>query len=288
MDDALISTAELATRLDDPRMKVLDATYCMPGAVPTARECYEAGHLPGALFFDIDAVADRSTDLPHMLPDQPTFAREIDELGITAGDAIVVYDRPGLMSAGRVWWTLRWFGHPDVAVLDGGFRRWSAEGRSVQKGSIARPGGGTFKPVPGMGQVRSRADMLRNLRSGVAQVIDARPKGRFDGTSPESWPGRRSGHIPNSLNLPSDLLTDAETGILRPKPELRRLFEEAGLDFTRPVIATCGSGVTACALAFALHLLGKDDVAVYDGSWAEWGLPGETPVDSVSAEPLPS
>ena len=275
---ALISTAELAQRLSDASVKILDATYKMPGVSPNALETYAAGHIPGARFFDIDAIADRTQPLPHMLPTAPDFASAMGALGISNDDFVVVYDQPGLMSAGRVWWTLRVFGHSKVAVLNGGLKRWLAEGRPTETGIPEPPPQSTFTAPVASSSVRTKADILANIASSREAVIDARSSGRFDGSEPESWPGRRRGHIPGGLNLPFDLLTDPATGLLRPASEIRALFAEAGLDLAAPTVASCGSGVTACALVFGLHLIGKDDVAVYDGSWAEWGLPGDTPV----------
>lgn len=275
----VVSTAELAGLLNAPGVRVLDGSFKLPGTLPLAIDDYRRQHIPGAVFFDIDAIADRSNPLPHMLPSPEAFGAAVGAMGISNDTRVIVYDAPGLMSAGRVWWTFRVFGHDNVAVLNGGLRQWLAEGRPV---TAELPGvtPATFTARLRPEVVRNRAQMLANVASRREQVIDARSAGRFTATEPEFWPGRRAGHIPGSVNLPSGDLTDPATGLLLPPEELRRRFENAGLSFDRPVVASCGSGVTASALAFALHLLGRDDVAVYDGSWAEWGLPGDTPVET--------
>ncbi|MEQ1769105.1 MAG: 3-mercaptopyruvate sulfurtransferase [Devosia sp.] len=277
-NSSLASTGWLAEHLDDPGMVLLDATFKLPGAPTTGAQDYAAGHIPGATFFDIDAIADQSTDLPHMLPSPEEFARIVGNLGISNDTLVVAYDAPGLMSAGRVWWTFRIMGHERVIVLDGGLRKWRAEGRPVSTDVPARQPA-TFTPHFQPQMLRTRADMLANLQSRTEQVVDARPAGRFAGIDPEPRAGLRGGHIPGSASVPSSMLTDSDTGMIKPDAELRTLFQSAGVDLARPVATSCGSGVTAAALAFALHLTGKDDVAVYDGSWSEWGLPGDTPVE---------
>jgi thiosulfate/3-mercaptopyruvate sulfurtransferase len=277
--EALVSIEWLVAHLDDPRVRVVDSSFKLPGITPTAKEDYDRGHIPGAVFFDIDDIAEPGTSLPHMIPSPDLFARKMEELGIGDGDRVVAYDSAGLSSAGRAWWMLRLFGHCEVAILDGGLPKWRAEGRALD---TARPSPrrrrftSRFDPV----LVRDKRALLANLSTRPEQVVDARAAGRFEGTAEETRPGLRRGHIPGSRNLPYDRVTDPETHQLRGAEELSRLFQDAGVALDRPIVTSCGSGVTACALAFALHLIGHPGAAVYDGSWSEWGLPGDTPVET--------
>ncbi|MBM3221160.1 MAG: 3-mercaptopyruvate sulfurtransferase [Candidatus Rokubacteria bacterium] len=277
MSAALVSTDWLAARLEDPTVRVVDGSWHMPQAKrDPAREFTEA-HLPGAVFFDIDAIADRSSGLPHMLPAPEVFAKAVGALGIGDDDRVVVYDSRGVVSAARVWWTFRVFGHDAVAALDGGLPKWRAEGRPVTSDPVTpTPRRFTARFRPGL--VREVTRMKANLASKSEQVVDARSRGRFAGTEPEPRAGLRGGHIPGSLNLPYDDL-HAPDGTLRPAPALREAFVAAGVDLTRPVVTTCGSGITASVLALALHRVGRADAAVYDGSWTEWASRPETPVE---------
>lgn len=276
--DPLVPTEWLAKQLGAPDLRVLDGSWHMPQLKRDPRAEFAQAHIPGAVFFDIDAIADHATDLPHMLPDAATFERAVGALGIGSGDRVVVYDVRGVISAARVWWTFRAFGHDAVAVLDGGLRRWRADGRPVESGAPATSPR-TFKAVFRPELVRDLNAMRANLERRDAQVLDARSAGRFAGTEPEPRAGLRGGHIPGSLNLPYDTLY-REDGTLKPSAELRAAFQAAGLDLARPVVTTCGSGVTASVLALALYLVGRRDVAVYDGSWSEWGGAPDTPIES--------
>jgi thiosulfate/3-mercaptopyruvate sulfurtransferase len=279
MADSLISTAELAASLSAPGIKVVDASYKMPGVIPTAGEAYLAAHIPGAVFFDIDAIADRKTHLPHMLPSAEFFAAQVQALGIGDEHRIVLYDAGGIAGAARAWWTFRVFGHSKVAVLDGGLRKWVAEGRSVDA-AIPRIVPSRFTARFNSQLVRAREQVLANINTRQEQVLDARSSERFEGRAQEPWPGRRSGHIPGSLNLDHTTLVNAADGSLKSAAELRKLFEAAGVHLDEPIVTSCGSGITASVLAFTLHLLGSDQAALYDGSWAEWGLHGELPIET--------
>lgn len=277
-DAALVDTPWLADRLGDPGVRVVDATWYLPAAGRAGVEDYREGHVPGAVFWDIDAVSDPSGALPHMLPDDGVFAAHMARLGISNGHHVVVYDNSGMQTSPRVWWTLRVFGHRAVSVLDGGLRKWLAEGRPVEAGEPAvEPAAYSARRDQSM--VRSLQEVAANLESRAEQVLDARSAGRFAGTEPEPRPQCRPGHIPGSLNLPSATLVDPDTATFRTGADLEGRFTAAGVDLAGPVVTSCGSGVTACVLAFGLHLLGKDDVAVYDGSWTEWGG-GDMPVET--------
>ncbi len=277
--DAVVSTDWLADHLSAPDVRVVDATLSLPNEDWTAWTRFEAEHIPGAVFFDIDDIADSDSTLPHMLPAPEKFSSRVRRLGLGDGTRIVVYDQQGLRSAARVWWSFRLFGHDDVAVLDGGLPKWLAEGRPLAQGPIY-PGERHFSARMNTLMVRDKEQMLANLRNGREQVLDARSRGRFQGTEPEIWPGRRGGHIPGSRSLPFTELLRSDNQTLRSPDELRRCFEAAGIDMKRPVVTTCGSGITAAVLALGLHVAGHKEVAIYDGSWAEWGLPGDTPVEN--------
>ena len=277
--EALVSTEWLAAHLDDPHVRVIDCSFKLPGITPTARADYDKGHIPGAVFFDIDDIAQPGTSLPHMIPSPDLFAQKIGALGIGDDDRVVVYDSNGLSSAGRAWWMLRLFGHQNVALLDGGLPKWKAEGRPVVT-AVPSPAPRHFTARFEPALVRDKAAVLANLATRHEQVVDARATGRFDGTTAEVRPGLRSGHIPGSRSLPYEQVTDPATRQLRSAEQLTALFRDAGVALDRPIVTSCGSGVTACALAFALHLIGHPGAAVYDGSWSEWGLPGDTPVET--------
>ena len=277
--EALVGTEWLAAHLADPHVRIADASFKLPGITPTAREDYDRAHIPGAVFFDIDDICEPGTSLPHMIPAPDLFTRRIEALGIGDGDRVVVYDSVGLSSAGRAWWMLRLFGHRDVVVLDGGLPKWRAERRPLDT-AVPSPPQRRFTARFDASLVRDKAALLDNLATRGEQVVDARAAGGFDGTTPEARPGLRGGHIPGSRNVPYERVTHLRTRQLKSTEELTRLFRDAGVALDRPIVTSCGSGVTACALAFALHLIGHPGAAVYDGSWSEWGLPGETPVET--------
>jgi thiosulfate/3-mercaptopyruvate sulfurtransferase len=277
--EALVETEWLAAHLDDPQVRTVDASFKLPGITPTAREDYDRGHIPGAVFFDIDDIAEPGTSLPHMIPSPELFALKMERLGIGDEDRVVVYDSVGLSSAGRAWWMLRLFGHHNVTLLTGGLPKWQAEGRPLVI-AVPTPAQHRFTARFDPALVRDKRALLDNLSTRREQVVDARAAGRFDGTAEETRPGLRRGHIPGSRNLPYDRVTDPQTHRVLGADELSRLFHDAGVELDRPTVTSCGSGVTACALAFALHLIGHPGAAVYDGSWSEWGLPGDTPVET--------
>ncbi|GHD48363.1 sulfurtransferase [Thalassobaculum fulvum] len=275
----VVSTAWLADRLNDPTVKVLDGTYHLPTAKRDGNAEFLERHIPGAVRFDIDDVCDPDDPLPHMIPSPDRFAEKVSALGIGNGDTVVVYDVYGLQSAARTWWMFRLFGHDKVAVLDGGMPAWTAEGRALESGPAkvapARFTAG-FRPE----LVRRREDVLANIASKAEQVADARSAGRFTGTEPEPRAGMRSGHIPGSRSLPISELLDPATKTVLPNEGLRAAFDKAGLDPSKPIVSSCGSGVTACVIALAAHRLGHPGVAVYDGSWSEWGGRDDTPVET--------
>jgi thiosulfate/3-mercaptopyruvate sulfurtransferase len=271
-DDPVVSTTWLAARLGDPKLRIVDASFKMPGVSPTAAQDYAAAHIPGAIFFDIDAIADRTSSLPHMFPDAGQFAHNLGTLGIGDNHGIIIYDAGNWMGAPRAWWTFRLFGRNDVKLLDGGLTAWRAAGGALTaEPSWVAPSHFTARYEAA--RVRDKAQLLDNLRSRAEQVVDARTPERFRGEVAEPWPGRRSGRIPQSLNVPFAALSDAATGAMKSPDELRRIFQSAGVDASRPIVTSCGSGVTAAALNLALHRIGITETALYDGSWAEWGLP---------------
>jgi thiosulfate/3-mercaptopyruvate sulfurtransferase len=274
---ALVSTAWLAERLGRPGLRVLDASWHLPTAGRDGAAEYAAAHIPGALFFDLDATSDHATPLPHMLPGAAAFAGAMSALGLHDGDDLVVYDASGTnISAARAWWTFRVFGHPRVAVLDGGLPKWRREGRPLEAGPVTLPPG-RFSASLDRAAVRDLAAVRALVDQPTEQIVDMRSAGRFAGTEPEPRAGLRGGHIPGSRNLPFNELVAAD-GTLLPADQLRRRVEAAGIDLSRPIVATCGSGTSACTLILALHLLGDDRTALYDGSWTEWGGRDDTPV----------
>ncbi len=274
---ALVSSDWLAAHLDDASVRVLDGSYHLPTAKRDAAAEFLAAHIPGAAFFDIEAISDHSSDLPHMLPTAEAFAAAAGALGIDSDTHVVVYDAYGLMSAARVWWMLRVFGHDRVSVLDGGFLKWRNDGHPVEAGAArnaSRRFSATFRPE----LVRAKGDLVANLEAPAFQVVDARSNARFLAQAPEPRAGLRGGHIPGSASLPYTALLDPATQALLPPEAIAKIFAEAGLDMGQPIVASCGSGVTACVLALGLYTLGHANTPVYDGSWSEWGLPDGPPV----------
>jgi thiosulfate/3-mercaptopyruvate sulfurtransferase len=276
-DDPLVSTDWLAAHLNDANVKIIDASYKMPGVLPLPSDDYLAAHIPGAAFFNVNTIADPNDPRPHMYPDAKQFARDVSALGISSDDTVVAYDSGAWVAAPRAWWMFLSFGHPHVRVLDGGLQKWKAEGRAIESGAVAaKPG--KFQARLDPRYIRSKEQLLDNLGTNREQLIDARPRARFEGTVAEPWPGRRPGHIPGSRSVPYAELFDAKTGVMKPLEELRKAFTGAGVDMTRPIVTTCGSGVSALVLTLALYRLGVRGSALYDGSWAEWGLPDGPPV----------
>ncbi|MFQ5784721.1 MAG: 3-mercaptopyruvate sulfurtransferase [Alphaproteobacteria bacterium] len=277
--DSLVSTEWLAAHLDAPDIRVVDASWHLPGSGRNAKAEYAEHHVPGAVFFDIDDIADSASSLPHMLPGPEKFSSRVRKLGLGDGIRIVVYDWGGWMAAPRVWWMFRVFGHDDVAVLDGGLTKWRAEGRPVDDRPVM-PRERHFTARMNTFLVRDIEQMRANLESRREQVIDARSSERFHGRTPEPRADLRGGHIPGSLNLPFNALIDKDAHTLLDPATIEARFAEAGVARGKPVVASCGSGVSACVLALGLHLVGRRDVAIYDGSWSEWGGRDDTPVET--------
>jgi thiosulfate/3-mercaptopyruvate sulfurtransferase len=276
MSDPLVPTAWLADRLGSSEIAIVDATWFMPNEAKLGRDAYAAGHIPGAVFFDIDDISDHSTDLPHMLPAPDAFAQAAGALGLRRDLITVVYDGQGIFSAPRVWWTLRIMGFPEVFVLDGGLMKWRAEGRPIET-AVPAPEPTTIEPAFDPSLVRDLVSMRATLAAHDTQVIDARAGPRFRGDVPEPRAGLRSGHMPGALNLAWNGLINAD-GTMKSADDLRAALQAAGADLDGPIVTTCGSGVSAATLALALARLGREDVAVYDGSWTEWAGRADTPI----------
>lgn len=274
----IVDTDWLAEHLDAPDLVVFDGSWHLPTANRDAKTEYLAGHIPGALFFDIDDLRDEKSPLPHMLPSTVKFASRMKKMGVGDGMRIVVYDTEGMFSAPRVWWTFRAMGHEDVAVLDGGLKKWKSEGRELEEGLPKKRPECHFTPLANASLIRDIDDMKKAIDKHT-QIVDARPAGRFTGAEPEPRPGLRQGHIPGARNVPSQSLLNAD-GTLKATPELAKIFSDAGIDPKQPVITSCGSGVTASILSLALAVLGQTNAAVYDGSWAEWGAENGLPIET--------
>ena len=274
--DQLVSTQWLADMLGAPDLRILDATSFLPGTPRDAAAEYGSAHIPGALWLDLANLKDPDDPRPSMVPTNDQFAARMAQLGVSDTDRIVIYDNSPLGSSARAWWLLRLFGATQVAILDGGLARWIGDGHPTQAGERAPVPGGQFAAAKDESQVRDKAQMLANLDSCAAQVVDARGASRFTGEDPEPRAGMVSGHIPGSRNVPVGTMLDG-AGLWKRGEAMRATFEAAGVDLSRPLIMSCGSGVTACNLLFGAALIGKQDVAIYDGSWSEWGADPATP-----------
>ena len=272
--ESLVSTDWLESELGAHDLRVIDGSWFLPGDGRDARSEYDAGHIPGAVFIDLDELSDPASDLPHMLPPEARFASRMQSLGIRDGQRLVVYDNSPLHSSARIWWMLKSFGAHHAAILDGGLQKWKAEGRPFESG---RPTvrHGHFSPLLDRAAVADKTLVSSLVGSASHEIVDARGPARFAGGEPEPRPGLSAGHIPGSKNLPQGRLFNPDNSWKR-GGALRAAFEEAGVDLSKPMVTTCGSGVTAAVLLFGAHLLGKEDVRLYDGSWAEWGSDPET------------
>lgn len=274
--EALVSTEWLAEHIDNPEVCVIDASLPRVGVKEDTRANYSQSHIPGAAFFDIDKIADPNANLPHMMPSSDIFAAGVGALGISNSSKVIVYDQHGIYSAPRGWWMFRAFGHDNVALLDGGLQKWRSEGRPLTD-VVPSPAQTTFA-------AKLRPDLLRlvdqineNVANATEQVIDARGAGRYNGTEPETRAGLRSGHIPNSLNVPyAKIVSD---GCMVDSTRLKEVFAGANVDLEKPITTSCGSGITACILALGFYLNGRNDVAIYDGSWTEWGGRKDLPLE---------
>ncbi|MGI9483224.1 MAG: 3-mercaptopyruvate sulfurtransferase [Hyphomicrobiales bacterium] len=279
--DWLVSTEWLAEHLNAPDIVVMDASWHLPTENRNGKEEFLEEHIPGALYFDIDDLSDTDTELPHMLPPPEKFASRMRKMGVGDGNRVVVYDTQGLFSAARAWWMFRVFGHQDVRLLDGGFKKWKAEGRPTDFGDPRPRQERHFTARLQSSMVRDKADILRISGEGKRQIVDARSPGRFAGAEDEPRPGLRAGHIPESFNVHYAELLNGD-GTLKHHDSLESAFSSAGVDVSKPVVTTCGSGVTAAILTLALEQTGHHDTVLYDGSWTDWGSDTEMPIETGS------
>ena len=278
----LVTTEWLAAELGKSDVVVCDATMYLPNEPKNGHEEFRKAHIPGARYFDIDVVADQDTDLPHMVPTAGRFAKLMGAMGIGNSTRVVFYDQKGLASAARGWWLMGLFGHDNAFVLDGGLPKWMREGRPTEPGEGATPSPAVFKPDYRATRLRGVGDIIANVGSQAELVLDARAAGRFTGATPEPRPGMRSGHMPGAANVPYTDLLNAD-GTFKPIDQVRARLLEAGAGGTRPIVTSCGSGVTACILTLGLRLSGLPEGAVYDGSWTEWGGRPDTAIESNAA-----
>jgi thiosulfate/3-mercaptopyruvate sulfurtransferase len=272
----VVSFDWLAERLGQSNLRIVDASWYLPAQNRDAKIEFATARIPGAVFFDIDTIADVTSGLPHTLPSPELFEDKVGALGISETDTIIVYDGLGMFSAPRVWWMFRIFGAKNCYVLDGGFDQWKTEGRPIEATAISIIKPAIFKPTPNKLAVVSFDNMAKIVETGDIQIADARGAGRFEGRDPEPRAGMRSGHMPGAVNLPFSTLSD--NGKLKPLTELKQVLEAAGVDLEKPVVTTCGSGVTAAVITLALQSIGHRHNMLYDGSWSEWGGRADTPV----------